>query len=298
MAINYTYDDNARREDLLGIITNLDYKENQLVSGLKTSEAQNIVHQWLTDTLKTVATNAAVEGADPSYPARTNPGRLSNHTQIVEVSYTISDTERAVNTAGFNDRYTYETTKAMKEWKQDTELALMRGSLICGTGSSGRQLQGIKNWFTGRNITSQSGVSLTESILNDYLQNVWDDGTEVDAIYAGAYIKRKISAFTAGTTKFTDAIDRRLVAAVDVYESDVAKLVKLFKHRYVTISGDANHDIVGVNEDMFRIAYLTGRKPNVYERAKTGDATKGQVLGELTLECLHQDAGFLGQRHL
>lgn len=40
----YTYDDNARREDLLDIITNIDYKEYQLMSGLAASNAKDILH--------------------------------------------------------------------------------------------------------------------------------------------------------------------------------------------------------------------------------------------------------------
>jgi len=293
MATNYTYDDNARREDLLDIITNLDYKENQLVSGLGTAQANDILHQWLKDTLKTPGVNTFVEGVDASYPNRTDPTRLTNWCQIVRIGFDVSDTERTVNHAGFNDRYAYESEKAMKEWKQDLEFALVRASLVCGSGSAARQLKGIKNWFTGRNITSQSGVSLTENMLNDYLQAVWDDGSEVNAIYAPIYLKRKISGFTSGTTKFTEAIDRRLVAAVDVYESDAAKMVKLFKHRYVTISGDTNHDLIGIDEAKFKIAYL--RKPILRELAKTGDSTKGEIVGEATLECLHDDAGFLTQ---
>ncbi len=298
MASTYTYDDNAKREDLLDIITNVDFKENQLVSGLGTSTAKNILHQWLTDTLKTPGANSYVESVDASYPDRTDPARLTNHTQIVRIGFDVSDTERSVDTAGFNDRYTYETGKALKEWKQDLEFAVLRASLSCGSGSAARQMQGIKNWFTSHNITDNSGVSLSEVLLNDRFQDVWDDGGQVNALYVSMYHKRKISGFTAGATKFVQSEDRRLYNAVDVYEADAARMVKLFAHRYVKTSADYagtnNGDIVGINEDMFKIAYL--RKPFVRELAKTGDATKGEVVGEMTLECLHQDAsGFLAQ---
>ena len=298
MAIAYTYDDNAKREDLLDIITNLDFKEVQLVSGLGTSTAKAILHQWLTDSLKTPGHNAYVEGVDASYPDRTDPQRLTNHCQIIRVGFDVSDTERDVDHAGFNDRYAYETQKALKEWKQDLEFAIMRGSLSCGSGSGARQMVGIKNWFAGHNITNQSGVSLSETLLNDRLQDVWDDGTEVNALYLSMYHKRKVSGFTAGSTKFTESTDRRLVNAVDVYEADAARMVKLFKHRYVKVtgtdySGANNSDVIGIDEDKFKIAHL--RKPFVRELAKTGDSTKGEVVGESTLECLHQDAGFIAQ---
>lgn len=290
----YTYDDNAMREDLLGVLTNIDPTETQLVSGLGTSTCQQILHEWLEDTLGTVKTNAYQEGVDASYAALTNPSRLFNYTQIFREAFQVSDTERSVNTAAFNDRYSYEATKALKELKNDMEYALMRGSLACGTGSAARQLKGIKNFLSL--VTSQSGVSLTEAILNDYFQDVWEEGTTVNAVYAGMYIKRKISGFTAGATKNFDQKDRRLINAIDIYEGDAAPVVKLFAHRYVTVSGDTNYDVVCLNEDLFKIAYL--RKPKIRELAKTGDSTKGEIVAEATLECRHGDGGILCQAHL
>jgi hypothetical protein len=291
----YTYDDAANREDLLDIINNLDYKEFQLTSGLSTGTADNILHQWLKDTLKTPGVNAYVEGTDASYQDRTDPTRLTNWTQIVRIPFSVSDTERRVVSAGFNDRYTYESTKAMKEWKQDLEFAVLRGSMACGTGSAARQMKGIKNWVT--NSTSQSGTSLTETMLNDYLQAVWEDGTQVNAIYAPIYLKRKISGFTAGANKNVNADDKRLTLAVDVYQADAASMVKLFKHRFMAgQAGDINYDLLGINEEFFRIDYL--RKPSVRELAKTGDATNGEIVGEATVAALHNDAGFLTQRLL
>jgi hypothetical protein len=140
-------------------------------------------------------------------------------------------------------------------------------------------------------VTSQSGVSLTETVLNDRFQNVWDAGTEVNAIYSGMYLKRKISGFSGNATQKNVSVeDKRLINSVDVYQADAAKMVKLFAHRFVTVSGDTNYDVVGINEDMFKIAYY--RKPIVRELAKTGDATNGEVVGEQTLECLHQWGGF------
>lgn len=254
----YTYDDKAIREDLLNVLTNLTPTETQLISGLGTGSAAQILHEWLTDTLGSVKDNAYQEGVDASYPALTNPERLFNYTQIFRQGYQVSDTERSANTAAFNDRYSYEGTKALKMLKNDMEYAAMRGSLACGTGSAARRLKGVKNFLSL--VTSQSGISLTEKILNDYFEDVWDNGTEVNAVYGPMYIKRKIGGFTGGATKNIQAADRRLVNVVDIYEADAATMVKLFAHRYVTVSGDTNYDIVGLNEDLWKIAYL--RKPD------------------------------------
>lgn len=290
----YQYDDKAVREDLLSVLTNLSPTDTQLISGLATSSASSVLHEWLTDTLGAVKNNAATEGADAAFPTLTNPTRLFNYTQIFTQPYQVSGTERSVNTAAFNDRYSYEATKAMKMIKNDMEYAVLRGSLACGTGSAARRLQGIKNFLSL--VTSQSGISLSETILNDLLQVQWDNGSECNAIYGGMYIKRKISGFTGGATKNVEVTDKRLVNSVDVYEADAAKLVKLFAHRHMTVSGDTNYDVMGIDEDKFRIAYL--RKPQTIELAKTGDSDKGMILTEATIECLHNHAGFLSKAML
>lgn len=284
------YDDNAMREDLLAILQNISPTETQLVSGLGTAQATNIYHQTLVDTLNAVKANAHLEGAAATFHALTNPSRIGNFTQIFKQGFRVSDTDRSVNQAAFNDRFQYEATKAMKLIKNDMEYALMRGTLATGNGSNGaRQLNGLKASLSL--ITAQSGVSLTEKILNDMFQLVWDNtGVQVNAVYGPMYLKRKISAFTAGATKYFTQDDRRLINAIDVYQADAASMVKLFAHRYVTVSGDTNYDLVGINEDFFKVAYL--RKPVVQQLAKVGDSTDGQVTVECTLQPEHPQAGF------
>jgi hypothetical protein len=296
IAVSYTYSDGALREDLLDVLNNLSPSETQLVSGLGTSTASSIRHEYLIDTLAAVKANAQSEGADVTYHNETAPTRLYNYTQIFKQGYKVTDTERAVNTAAFSDRYVYEQSKALKLIKNDMEYALMRGSLASGQTNAVRQLAGVKASLSL--ITAQSGTSMSETMLNDYLQLVWDNtSTQVNAIYCPMYMKRKISGFTANSTKNVNAADKRLINSVDVYEADAASLVKLFPHRYVSISGtDTNYGLVGLNEDFFKVAYL--RKPQAIEIAKTGDFTGGNVVTELTLEALHYNAGVWADAHL
>lgn len=295
MAKAYTYDDNARRESLLNVIEQLDPTHYPLYTGLRKTRATNINHQWLTDTLKDPASNAQVEGSDATFADRTDPARLMNWTQILRIDFDVTDTERAVTQAGFADRYAYEMNKAMEEWKNDAEFALMRSTLASGTGSAARQMVGLKASIT-TNATSQSGVSLSEDMLNDYMQNVWanSNGT-VKEVYVPARLKRRISGFTAGTTKNRDDVDKRLVNAVDVYESDFG-VVKLFLHRYVTVAGDTNYDIIGIDPDKHAIAHL--RDPKHTPLAKTGSSTKGMIEGEFTLEYHNEATGFKASAHL
>jgi hypothetical protein len=58
----------------------------------------------------------------------------------------------------------------------------------------------------------------------------------------------------------------------------------------MTVSGDTNFDILGVQPDKFRVAYL--REPEHVTLSKTGSATKGMIEGEMTLEYLAESSSF------
>jgi len=295
MAQRFVRDDASVKESVLDLITNIDPVENYVLSNFQRSTANDEFHFVPRDTLRDPALRAGVEGADPTYDGN-DPTRAMNVLQIIDVGFEVTDSEAATDRYGSpEDRVAYETEKALKDWANFAEFALVRSTLVTGNNSTARQMEGLKECLTLD--TSQSGVSLTETILNDYLQNVWDQGSNVDLVLAPMRHKRKISGFGGGGTKFYNQEDRRLVLPIEVYESDASgKPVKLVAHRFVRQSGDTNYDIMGVEMDKFAVAYL--REPKVRPLAKTGDAERRQVIGELTLECRSDLAGFIGRAHL
>jgi hypothetical protein len=308
----YTYPDVARRESLLDAVNMLDPTDTQLLSGIKQGSAANTLHSWIQEELETVGANAQPEGGEAPDDLSSDPTRPVNITQIFSRTAKISGSETAdaLKRVGGN-RMNREVTKKMKTLKGDIEYALIRGSIASGVASnsaaSARRLQGVKNWIT-TNVTNHSGVSLTETILNDLFQMSWDKGANVDAVYTPMKGKRRISAFTSGATKNVDLKDRRLVNAVDVYESDAAKMVKIFPHRYVTIgigvggaaeisdyvtTATPGFDVLGLQEDTWATAWY--RKPFTKKLAETGDFEKKQLITELTLEAHQQAANVQGK---
>ena len=303
--VNFTYPDAARRESLLDIVVNIDPTEQQLMSGLQRSSASNTLHEWVLDTLEAVGVNAQFEGGAAPTDGASNPTRAQNITQIFAKTAVVSGTEQAVNRVG-GDRMAYEVTKKLKALKNDIEYALVRGSIASGVAStsgsgSARQLKGIKGWIT-TNSVNYSGATLTETVLNDMFESVWNgSGKEVNAVYTSMKGKRRISSFTAGATKNVETTDKRLVNSVDVYQSDAAKMVKLFAHRYVTVSGDytaaatPGFDVLALNEGSWAIAYLQGREPQTKDLAVTGDAISKEIVTELTLESRGEKANAMGR---
>jgi hypothetical protein len=296
MAQRFVRDDASVKESVLDLITNIDPVENYLLSNLSRSSASDEFHFVPRDTLRTPALRAAVEGADPTYDGN-DPTRAMNVMHIIEVGFDVTDSEAATDRYGSpEDRTAYETEKALKDWANFAEFALLRSTIVTGNNSTARQMEGLKECLSID--TAQSGVSLSETILNDRLQAVWDQGSDVDLVLAPMRLKRRISSFNGvGGTKFYNQNDKRLVLPIEVYESDASgKPVKLVAHRYMQQSGDTNFDLLGIDTEHFAVAYL--REPKVRPLAKTGDAERRQVIGELTLECRSDEAGFISRAHL
>lgn len=301
--VNFTYSDTARRESLLDVITNISPRETQLFTGLPKSKAQNTLHEWVTRSLETVGGNAQNEGQDAPADVAGNPSRAVNITQIFAKTAKVSNTETAVNRVGGN-RMAEEMQLKLAALKNDIEYALLRGSIASGGASTGgtnaRQLKGIKG-FISTNAVNYSGATLTETVFNDMLESVWNQGGEVNAVYTSMKGKRRISGFTAGATKNVETTDKRLVNSVDVYEADAASLVKLFAHRYVTVSGDygttatPGFDVLALQEDTWAVAFLEGREPKTIDLAKTGDFDAKEIVTELTLEARAEQANAMGR---
>jgi len=277
--------DPSVREDLLNVITNISPRETQLMSGLGTTTAAGVDHNWLEDTLETAKINSRLEGADSSFTV-INATRDRNFCQIIAQGYMVSDTMKAENTAGYADALAYQASKAMAMWKNDAEYSVLLGSITTGaTGATARLMKGVANWVVATNICLVSGISLSEDQMVDYLQRVWNYGGQVDEIYVGATLKKRIDGFTANSTRNMNQEDKRLVNAIDVYESSFAPVVKIFLHRYIDshaslLSGQKA--ILGIQNEHLKVAYL--RKPQIREISRTGDAVKGEVIGELTVE--------------
>ena len=266
-----------------------------MIYGLAQSTASQPIHQFLEDTLKTVGVNAQAEGADATYVARTNPTRNINYCQIISIPVMVTGSDNDANAAGYaGGRMAYEMEKAIKEYANDFEFAVMRSTLVCGSGTVARSMKGLKAWASTL-ATSQSGVSLSESILIDHLDAGWVQGVNFKEVYIGRTLKKRINSFTANSTLFQDPTDKRLTNTIDVYETTNGP-VKIMRHRYITITADTNNDLVTIDPDHISIANY--RKPQVMDLAKTGDADKKQILGESTLEVRTEKAVGLIQRLL
>ena len=283
-----TYFDASRREDLIDVVTNVSPKETPLLSGLPMGQAaKNTLHEWTTASFNAYADNAAIEGVAFTATALSAPVRANNVTQIFRDDVQVSGTEIAVN--GVTEPYQYQIQKNLVEHAKDIELAFMAGSRNSGSSTAGaRRLQGIINAITTNATARASGSSLGEVAFNDIMNMIWAGTGEVATeVYVGATLKRDISGFTAGSTKFTSVEDKRLFNSFSVYESDFG-VHKVFLHRNVGAAAN-NLQLVAINPKYHKKSYL--RPTKVEELAKDGDRVRSQIVTEVTLEHLAETTG-------
>lgn len=283
-----TYDDAARREDLIDIIADVSPDDNPLATMLTTTTAQQTLHEWLEDYIsRPTSVSASIEGAAATYSDLTQPSRRVNVTNIITQTYRVSGTERAVSVAGMGDPFDYQSAKALREWKNQLEYAIVNGAVASGSSGVARQMSGLQAVVTTHSTARNSGTSLSESEFNAMVKDVWSDvgnNDVFDLVLVPFGLKQKISTFTAGATKFVDQSDKRLTRPVMVYESD-GGVHRIMAHKDVNNSA-GTVAFFGIKEDKYRVAYLKDRTPKREMLAKDGDRDNGQIIGEATLEYL------------
>ena len=279
-----TYDQYGNREDLLDIVTNITPTDTPMLSDFKKTKATARYHEWVTDTLASAAANAQIEGADYSFSKVASRSRTGGYTQILTKLVEVSGTQDAVDKAGVDSEYAYQMEKKLKEIARDAEYAIVQNTGNSGASGTARTLKGVLSWIT-TNVTTGTGTgteTLTETMYNDSLQLAYAQGGNPDTTYCNSWQKRKISGFTASTTRNIDAGAKKLIASIDVYESDFGvQAIKL--DRFMDTD-----KIVQLQKDMWATAWLRPFKSE--EVAKIGDAMRGSIIGEFTLEALNEAA--------
>lgn len=285
-----TYTAIGNREDLSDIIKNISPVDTFFTSNTGDTDAKARYHEWQTDALAAAAANAQIEGDDSMAATAVTPtGRAGNYTQILRKVWTITETQEVVEKAGRKSEQAYQAQKNLKELATDIEYALViNAAAASGATGTARTLKGALGWIT-TNVSSASatGLDLTETLYNDNLALIWAQGGRPQHTLCGAYQKRKISAFTANSTRFNDTEKsgkNTLQAAVDVYKSDFGAINI---HLHYIMNAAAASVVLNLGDmNLWNKAWL--RRPAVKELAKTGDATKKMAIAELTLASLQE----------
>lgn len=299
-----TYSAVGNREDLSNIIYNIDPTETPFTSGIQKVKSAAVLHEWQTQALAAAnSTNSVLEGDDSITDTATPTVRLGNYHQISDKVARVSGTQRQVDHAGRDDELDYQTMLKGKELKRDMETILLsnQGKAAGAAGTPrgvGAVLAYIRsNTSKGTNGSDPSSVgagdstrtdgtmrAFTESLLKTVLQSAWNNGGEPDTIMVGGFNKQQFSTFTGRSTPMEESKSKKIVATVDVYESDFGSL-KVVPNRFMRA-----RDVLTIQMDMWALATLPGRNMVSFPLAKTGDSDRKAILTEYTLEARNEKA--------
>lgn len=294
-----TYGAKGNREDLSDMIYDVSPMDVPFLDSIDKVKASAVLHEWQTDGLAAaVATNYQLEGDEVSAAAATATTRLSNTCQISYKVPRVTGTQRAVNPAGRKDELAYQVLKRGRELRRDMESSLTANNAeVTGGTTTAREAGGIGAWVETNTSFGAGGADgtigntartdgtvrdLTEDLLKDVLKQCWDNGGDPDCIMVGSFNKQVISGFTGNATRFKGAEDKKLVAAIDIYDSDFGEL-EIIANRF-----QRARDAHIIQKDMWALASL--RPVQIEDLSKTGDSEWRLLVAEYTLESRNEAA--------
>ena len=296
----------GNREDLSDQIYNISPIEVPFQSMIGKTKASATFHEWQTDALNAAAANAQLQGDDVTFGAVTATARIGNRTQVLRKEVIIAGTQEAVNKAGRKSEMVYQLQKKAKEFKRDLEFVLCSNQApVTGNSTTAPQMRPLCGWYTTNSSNGVGGAvgttsaartdgtqrAISETLLQDAMQNCWVAGGNPTVALTGPKQKRAISAFTGGATKFDKTEDKTLYAVVDVYVSDFGQ-IKLVPSRFTRGASSAtDREVHVLDTDYWALSTL--RPTQTVDLAKTGDAEKAMIVGEFTLEARNEASSAL-----
>lgn len=290
------------REDVEDKIYNYGPSDAPLTSMIDRTAISSTFHEWTRDSYRAPnRDNAAADGADATYSAQTQPGPLSNRTQIFQDTISVSNTAEAVRKAGRTSEVNRLKTKKMVELKRDIEAAIISsGAAVTASGSTAGKLRGLYGFcatgFSGgtsavapvpaSNTAPVNGTdrALTEAMLKTAIQTCYENGGDASIVLCSPAKKVAISAFTGNVQRTNEVGSKQaavLNAAFDFYRSDFG-VTKIVPNRVMATSGTGLNDTVYVL-DADKLALGQLRPFESEQLATVGDAKNHQVRTEVTL---------------
>jgi hypothetical protein len=299
-----SYDAVGIREDLRDVIYNISPEETPFLSACKKSKATNTYHEWQTDSLRSSAANAHIEGDATTAEARTATTRLGNYTQIFKNAVVVADTDEGINKAGRAKEIAYQTMKMAKEQKLDIEKALFdNNARVAGSSSAARELAGLPSWIvtnideagdataaTGDGTdarTDGTAAAFDQDRFDGVMQSIWESGGKASSVYLSAFQMNKALAFTGmnnqrSTIGAAVGGNNAVVNAMDVYVTPWGTV------NFIPSRENRSSDVFIIQDDMFEVAELRPMKNT--QLAKNGDNTTRQIVTELTLVSKNEKA--------
>lgn len=280
-----SYEQVGKKEVVADFISNLSPTKTPFLSSIGTESVKNTVYQWMEDSLKAVADNAAVEGADATDENQTQPSLRDNTTQILTKTFRVSGTADIINLYGRAKESAYQMMKASEEIKRDLENALIgtAQAKTVGSASVARKFAGVQAMIDSTVTETNVAAPLTETNVLNVLQKVYNAGAEAGTLLIKPGDALKVANFAyransgvAERYRELGAGDKTIVNVVNVYVSPWGE-VRVVMDRFIKST-----DAIAYDAGNWKLMVMRPWTREVL--AKTGDSTRHFLLGEYGLK--------------
>lgn len=282
-------------------IYNFKPSDAPLLAMIERTSVANVYHEWQRDSYRTPdQTRGAIEGADATYAAQTEPTLLNNRTQIFQDTVSVSNTAEKVKKYGRSSELSRLKTKKMIELKRDIEAAcIASGATVTGSSGTAGKMRGLYGFITNDRLGA-TGVSpdpttntapvagtltaITEADLKTALQTAYENGGDGSVVMCSPAHKVKLSSFTGNVQRTNEVGSKQpavLNAAFDFYRSDFG-VTKVVPNRVQAGStAGLKNTIYVIDADKLALGQLRGFESE--QLATVGDAKNWQVRTEVML---------------
>lgn len=232
--------------------------------------------------LVTIVSNSALEGADYEDGHYTPVIERENYTQIFKDYVKITGTQDAVRRKVRGALLAKEIDSKMRRLRVMLERAAWLGVPNKPTLNNSPRLMGGIGWFINEYGIVTDPVTFSEENFKAILKEIYDVRGSVNEAWMNPVTMDHFIAL--GEDAFL----------IDQYSEQAGRNVKVYVSQYgettLNMSPDIPPNVVYiVDTSNIQIKPLVNRQFQFEELAKTGDSTKGQLIGEYTLEFKNPD---------
>lgn len=208
-----------------------------------------------------------------------------NYTQIYKDQCIVSGTMNVIQRYGYVSERAYQEEKVMRQLAIDMEHTILYGVRSYDAGPPRRstmgglfeyiKLAGVTGaWST---VIDAAGATLTETMLNNMLQQIWEEGGQPDTVLLNGFNQRVVSSWASPRIR-TERDERMAGSHIASYESDFG-VVDFILDRWLRAS-----DVIVLTRADVGLGSLNGREFSSREVPSLGDYIQTEVLGEYTME--------------
>lgn len=229
----------------------------------------------------TIVGMARLEGDDADYGPLVDITAPYNYTSIFQKGVKVSDTERVIDQYGFSDAFVYQSNKAVPHLMRLVDRMAFHGVRAAGSASAPRSAGGLETFITS-NTTTTSAIA--KAYIDSLAQSIYEDGGYPDILVCDP----------AQANAIRDLIDTSSFVRVGQENSmlgmvSVGKVNTQFGSLSIVMDRHCRSD---------RIYLLSSSKVGFYQLrpfaaqplARTGDSSKGEVVGEFALMVANNEA--------